>query len=197
MALLTAERIYLGERYPTYRNCGEEIDVSSLDFTLSTRDSRRQSHHRAGAPFNRCGRGFEAGSSHGGQLKPADRVGCTVFQSRFPPIGGGAACNRFPFGQTIQLAVREAESDGLRTAGRHVVFRSYDGGPHVFVGTPSARVRTRHCSCPSWFGGASASIRSRFWWLPSFTYSEFLQIFNSDDSTCFNRILVISSRIYC
>ena len=31
MALLTAERIYLGERYPTYRNRGEEIDVSSLD----------------------------------------------------------------------------------------------------------------------------------------------------------------------
>ena len=31
MALLNAERIYLGERYPTYRNCGKEIDVSSLD----------------------------------------------------------------------------------------------------------------------------------------------------------------------
>jgi hypothetical protein len=93
MALLTAERIYSGERYPAYRNCGKEIDVSSLDL-----------HYRPEIPGDRVitvpahhstdvAEGSRSVPAMAGQLKPADRVGCTVFQSRFPPIGGGAACN--------------------------------------------------------------------------------------------------------
>ena len=197
MALLTAERIYLGERYPTYRNRGEEIDVSSLDL-----------HYRPEIPGDRV---ISVPAHHSTDVAEGSRP--------VPAMAGNSSLR-------IELAVQSFNLDFLRSVavllviGFHLakLFNWQFGRLRVtdfgllgvmlfFVHTTVALMFSlerparefERATVPALHGSAvlPASIRWRFWWLPSFTYSEFLQIFNSDDSSCFNRILVISSRIYC